>query len=231
MDELYRAFLTAAGQQGGDIGDVRFTLEQVLAELNAVRQVSADAQAAVAAAKSARSSQSGSGGTSSSSGSSGSSGSGFGDSVLGKVLKNAFGIGSLVGGLIGLFTGGSSEEPTPVVKYSLPRAAHFEAALSQGEFLQASYDQAGVIRAYEPGTSGAVRTSPASTEQIVGSMDSWGSRSESPASSNTVWRGGSNGGGATGGAAQPQVTVNVQAMDDRFWTAAGTLRRRCGTRC
>ena len=142
-DELYRMFQDAAGQQTAGLGDVRYALEEVVAQLGAVQQTAT--QAATTAQKASSSNSS-------------SSSSGSSDSTFVQVLKSGLGIAPLVGGLISLFSGGS-EEPPPLVKYALPSAVDFQAAESGGQITTADYNQAGMARAYPAPQSGSAASS------------------------------------------------------------------------
>src|ERR1700756_106584 len=96
-NDLYQVFLEAAGQQSNDLGGVRYALEEVIAQLGIVQQTAAQQARAAASASGA---------------------SGGSDSTLVQVLKSVFGIAPLIGGLIGLFGGGGSDAPAPLVKYA-----------------------------------------------------------------------------------------------------------------
>ena len=112
-DELYRMFQDAAGSQAAGLGEVRYALEEVIAQLGVVQQSATQATQASTTTKQ----------------SSSSGGSGGADSTFVQVLKSGLGIAPLVGGLISLFSGGS-EEPPPLVKYALPAAVNFQGAES-----------------------------------------------------------------------------------------------------
>lgn len=160
-NDLYQAFLEAAGQQTEELGDVRYALEAVVAQLGLTESAG---QAAAVKANSSNGSSSSSHTTDSGS-----------DSTLVKVLKNGLGVAPLIGSLIGLFGGGESEEPAPFVKYAMPDSVNIEAAQRGGQITTSDYDQMGMARGYgSPSTTG--------TQTAAG---------------------------------QPQITVNVQAMDAR----------------
>jgi hypothetical protein len=155
-NDLYQVFLEAAGQQSMELGGVRYALEEVIAQLGAVQQQTAaqQSQAQVAAASRSQSQASSDGGGV--------------ESTLVGVLKSGFGIGSLIGGLVGLFSGGS-DAPPPLVKYALPAAVNIAAAESGGQITTADYDQMGLPRAYAPagvGRSGAVQQGPQITVNV-----------------------------------------------------------------
>jgi len=108
-------------------------------------------------------------------------------SVASTVLKSGFGLAPLVSGLIGLFGGGDTTAPAPLVKYALPAAVDFQTAESGGGTTGLDYDQSGMPRIYRADAGGSSQTAPTS-----GADNSRG-----------------------GGAAAPQITVHVQAMDAR----------------
>src|SRR4051794_36440972 len=114
MDELYRAFLLAAGIQAGE---TKFALSDLLGDLGEP-QVSAAAAAAVSRSKSQTATDS----TSKTQGSSAGS-----DGTVVQVLKSGLGVAPLIGGLISLF-GGGDEGPAPLVKYALPASVAFQGA-------------------------------------------------------------------------------------------------------
>ena len=147
-DELYRMFQDAAGSQAAGLGEVRYALEEVIAQLGVVQQSATQATQASTTTK-----------QSSSSGSSGGA-----DSTFVQVLKSGLGIAPLVGGLISLFSGGS-EEPPPLVKYALPSAVNFQGAESGGQLTTADYDQMGMARAYAPPQGGSA-AGPAITVNV-----------------------------------------------------------------
>src|SRR5471030_2733876 len=61
----------------------------------------------------------------------------------------------LVSELLGLFGGGGSPAPAPLVKYAMPAAINFEAADSGSGTSNADTDQFGMPRAYSAGWAGA----------------------------------------------------------------------------
>jgi hypothetical protein len=63
------------------------------------------------------------------------------------VLESGLGLIPLIGGLIGLFSGGGSESPAPLTKYVMPPSLDFQAADSGGALTSVSYDQMGTARA------------------------------------------------------------------------------------
>jgi hypothetical protein len=116
-------------------------------------------------------------------------------SVVKTVLESGFGLVSLISGLMGLFGGGDSSTPPPLVKYAMPAALDIETAWTPTGMTGADYDQMGMPRAY----SGA---SAAQTGANAGG--SAGGSSSGPSSGSSINPG-----------AAPQITVNVQAMDAR----------------
>ena len=174
QDELYRAFLAAAGQQTSAIADTQAMLADVIAQIQEVRS---STPTPVAATKTQTTQ------TTTSSGSTL-------ESVASTVLKSGFGLAPLITGLVGLFSGGDTTAPAPLVKYALPAAVDFQAAESGGGMTGLYYDQNGMPRSYaQAAASGA------------GNANTYGQGS-SPAS-------------AAGQQSAPQITVNVQAMDAR----------------
>ena len=135
--ELYQAFLDAAGQQAAELGDVRYALEEVIAQLGLKEHSLQPVQAANTGSKSQAATSSGS------------------DSTLVKVLKSGLGVGPLVGSLIGLFGGGGEEEPAPFVKYAMPASVNIDAAEREGRISVSDYDQMGMARASQPRAAGS----------------------------------------------------------------------------
>jgi hypothetical protein len=167
---VYRSFLAIAGQQTTVLSDASATLADVIAEVNDIK---ANTPAPVVKTTGQSTTNSSGGG---------------GDSVVTTILKSAFGLPELIGGLFGLFGGGDSPTPAPLVKYALPAAVDFQAAESQGRVTELQYNQMGLARTYSE-----QRTAPAS-----------GTQSQAATTA-----------GGTGVGAAPQITVNVQAMDAR----------------
>lgn len=124
MDEVYRAFLTAAGQQTADIGEVKYVLADVIAELGKTQQAAVETNRTVKTV---------------------SPPSDGGSNPLLTVLKNGLGVAPLIGGIISLFSGGS-DEPAPLVKYAMPQSVDFQAAEVGGQVTSVGYDQAGMAR-------------------------------------------------------------------------------------
>jgi len=112
-------------------------------------------------------------------------------SIASKVFDSGLGLIPLIGGLFGLFGGGGSSTPPPLVKYAMPERQYFMGADTGNGFSQAGYDQMGMPRVYDAGSAG---------DSIQGSAV-------------TAPSGG--GGGGTGSSPVPQINVSVQAMDAR----------------
>jgi hypothetical protein len=72
------------------------------------------------------------------------------------ILKSGLGLVPLVGGLLGLF-GGGSDAPPPLVKYALPSRIDFEGAETGGQIAQGDYDQSGMARSYSQGAGNEAR--------------------------------------------------------------------------
>lgn len=118
-----------------------------------------------------------------------------GSSVAGQIGKTALtiftsglGLMPLVSGLAGLFGGGGSTTPAPLVKFAMPRPIQVTAANAKdGAALSfADYNQDGTVRSFGGGNSDSGGTAPASPAAQAQS-------------------------GTSGG----QIVVNVQAMDSR----------------
>ena len=114
------------------------------------------------------------------------------ESIVSTVLESGLGMVPLVVGLLGLFGGGGTPAPTTLEKYAMPERQYFEGADAGSDVSNADYDQMGVPRAYS--------AAPAATSTETSGVASLGR---------------TNSGSAAGGAAAPQITVNVQAMDSQ----------------
>jgi hypothetical protein len=77
-----------------------------------------------------------------------SSSGGSGSSVLGTVLKSAFGAVPLVGALFSLFGGGDSETTPEFEKYQMPETLNFNGATTGRGIGTVDYDQTGAARLY-----------------------------------------------------------------------------------
>jgi hypothetical protein len=77
------------------------------------------------------------------------------ESIASTVLKSGFGMLPLVGGLLGLFGGGGSSDPPPLVKYAMPPSLSFQGAEVGAGLGNSDYDQDGMPRTYGgSGTAG-----------------------------------------------------------------------------
>lgn len=110
-------------------------------------------------------------------------------SVLTDVFESGFGVVPLVGELLGLFGGGSSSQPE-LLKYQMPSSISFTSAETGGGLSAAGYDQMGLPRMYDAAGSGGADGGASGAAPLTGA--------------NTT---------AGPGAAAPQITVSVQAMD------------------
>jgi hypothetical protein len=169
QDELNRAFAAVSGQQSSNLEGMANSLADIVAQIGKT-QTNQTAPAQTAGQSTASTIE----------------------SIAGTVLKSGFGMAPLVGELLGLFGGGGSPAPAPLVKYAMPAAINFEAADSGSGTTNAGTDQFGMPRAYSAGA--AEGNSPASG-----------------AASRT-----------SGSTASPQITVNVQAMDARSFLDRST---------
>ena len=99
-------------------------------------------------------------------------------SVVSKVFTSGLGLVPLIGGLFGLF-GGGSEQPPPLVKYTMPQALYFQGADTGQSISPGDYDQFGMPRASgassasTPTSGGAAPATP----QITVSVQAMDSRS------------------------------------------------------
>jgi hypothetical protein len=187
QDELSKAFAAVSGQPSSNLDGMANSLADIVTQITAQTQTQKSAPAA--AGKSTASTV---------------------ESIAGTVLKSGFGMVPLVSELLGLFGGGGSTAPAPLVKYAMPAAINFEAADSGSGSSNADTDQFGMPRAYSAGGAGASTqaSSPAS-----GTSGSTATPNNNPGK-------GSSGAGAP--AASPQITVNVQAMDARSFLDRST---------
>jgi hypothetical protein len=167
QDELNKAFAAVSGQQSSNLGGMANSLADVVALIGKTQtnQTQTAGKSTVSTI----------------------------ESIAGSILKGGFGMVPLVGELLGLFGGGGSPAPAPLVKYAMPAAINFEAADSGSGSSNADSDQWGMPRAYSASPTRATPGSSATQNNNPGK--------------------GSNGSGAPSGS--PQITVNVQAMDAR----------------
>jgi hypothetical protein len=178
QDEIYRSFVEAAQQRSEELSASRQSLADLILQADEVRRDAAPVAAGKADAQVSSSSRS----------RAGSQPSGDGSPLSGvlNVFKSGLGISPLIKGVLGLFGGGDSPSPPPLVKYALPPAIHFQAAEVGGGVTNLDYGQSGLPRSYSGGGAGAAT----STAPVTGA----------PA--------------ATPQGA-PQISVHVQAMDAR----------------
>ena len=83
-------------------------------------------------------------------------------SAVSKVFTSGLGLVPLVSGLLGLFGGGESEQPTPLLKYAMPEKIYFQGADIGANILSADYDQMGMPRVYNPAPVATTGTGEAS---------------------------------------------------------------------
>jgi hypothetical protein len=94
-----------------------------------------------------------------------------GGSALLSVLKNGFGLSPLIGGIISLFGGGSSEQTAPLVKYQLPAALDIRRAQTGTGTYGLDYDQAGNARAITGSGSSSSQTTGQQVTVNIQAMD------------------------------------------------------------
>jgi len=152
QDELYRRFLTIAGQQTLAPQDAAALLADVIAEVSA-QQSSTPATAA--ASQTQTGTQTGTSGSGSTSG-----------TVATTMLEAEAGLPLLIAGLVGVFSGGGTSTPAPLVKYAMPAAVDFQAAESQGRVTGLDYDQMGTPRSYAAANSGGSGVAPQITFNV-----------------------------------------------------------------
>lgn len=187
QEELSKAFAAVSGQQSSNLDGMANSLADMVAQIGKT-QTNQTAQTQTTGQSTASTVE----------------------SIAGTVLKSGFGMVPLVSELLGLFGGGGSTAPAPLVKYAMPAAINFEAADSGSGSSNADTDQFGMPRAYSAGGAGA------------------STQAGSPASGTpggTATQNNNSGKGASGtGApsASPQITVNVQAMDARSFLDRST---------
>jgi hypothetical protein len=185
QDKLFENFLAAAGTVTSATGTILSAAEQLATSLTTAANQASQLE------KQAKTSS----GNQGLSASSAESGRGVSDtlvSIASSVFKSGLGLAPLVSGLFGLFSGGGSPDPPPLVKYLMPASMDFAGAYSGSSISDLDYDQTGRARAFFG--SGIDRDTAASASPR--------SDGDFP-TSNPVQRAG------------PQITVNVQAMDAR----------------
>jgi len=172
MDELLKAFLEASGgTQNTTASQTTYALADLIAGVSAVQQSTITLQNAAAETKAQTKSQSQSQAQSQES---------VGGKILSTVLDNGLGLVPLIGGLVGLF-GGGSDTPDPLVKYALPPSVSFDAAEGPGGMSTTAYDQSGFARA-NPAPPSAASAAPsaagtASSAQITVNVNAMDARS------------------------------------------------------
>ena len=210
QDEVYQTFLAVSGQQMSVIGNTSAMLADVLAQLQEVRN--SVPVAATASKASTTTTASTDGGVTA-------------GSVLSTVLTSGFGLAPLISGLVGLFSGGDTTAPAPLVKYALPAAADFQAVESGGRVGGLDYNQMGMPRSFADVAAGSGASSDVSGQNLAGQKLAGQNLAE------TALGGGASfdvagqaravsyaapaGGTSAPAGAAPQITVNVQAMDAR----------------
>jgi hypothetical protein len=135
--------------------------------------------------------QAASGSSSTSTASTTSGGGSTAESIATTVLESGLGMVPLIVGLLGLFGGAGTPAPPTLEKYAMPDRLYFEGADTGSDISDADYDQMGMPRV----PSAAPDGTSAQTSGMAAP--------------------GSSGNSTTSGAAAPQITVNVQAMDSQ----------------
>jgi hypothetical protein len=97
------------------------------------------------------------------------------ESIASTVLKSGLGLVPLIGGLLGLFGGGDSPEPAPLVKYAMPASIAFQGANTPSGIGFEDYDQTGMPRTY--GTTAPAPSSPSTAPQITVNVQAMDARS------------------------------------------------------
>jgi hypothetical protein len=199
QDRLYQTFVGVSRQQDANTGGTIDSGEEIAAALSETVQQLGElqggsaAQAAGSGAVPAASTTGGSSGTAAA-GTTSDGGSSV-ESIVTTVLESGLGMVPLIVGLMGLFGGGGTPAPPPLVKYAMPDPIYFEGADTGSDVSGADYDQMGMPRTYGAAPDGT--SAQASGTAVAGSSGSSGAPSGPIA------------------AAAPQITVNVQAMDSQ----------------
>jgi cell pole-organizing protein PopZ len=197
QDELYKTFAAVAGKPSSNLDGIANSLADVVFQIGGIQTNQTAAIQAQAPQTQAPQTQT------SAPAAAGNSTLGTVESIASTFLKSGFGMVPMVSELLGLFGGGGSPAPAPLVKYAMPAAINFEAADSGSGLSNADSDQWGMPRAYGAGAAGG--SAPASSPATV-----------APGSTATPNNdGGKSIGGSGAPSASPQITVNVQAMDAR----------------
>jgi hypothetical protein len=101
-------------------------------------------------------------------------------SIAKTVFESGLGIVPLVAGLVGLFSGGSSDTPAPLVKYAMPDKVYFEGADTGSGISGSDFDQMGNPRPYDAAPAAATpapAASPQAGPQITVNVQAIDSRS------------------------------------------------------
>ncbi|MGA2267697.1 MAG: hypothetical protein ABSH44_04420 [Bryobacteraceae bacterium] len=187
QDELYETFVAVSGQPASNLDEALDSSQEMAASLSDVAEQivkltgSSEAQAESGSSSIPTASATSSGGPTA-------------ESIVSTVLESGFGVVPLIAGLLGLFGGGGTPAPSPLVKYAMPAPIDFESADTGSDMSAADYDQMGMPRVY---TAAPQRTSTQASGAAA--PDSTGGGVPS----------------GPGGAPAPQITVNVQAMDSQ----------------
>ncbi|HXB68240.1 MAG TPA: hypothetical protein VNY05_08355 [Candidatus Acidoferrales bacterium] len=188
QDELFKTFVAVSGKQASNLDEMASSLAGVVTQVNNVQSVQPVRPVQPVPSEASASTPATTGGSVGSTV----------ESIATSVLTSGLGVVPLVSELLGLFGGGSSPAPPPLVKYAMPAKLSFEGADTQSGLSNSDYDQSGMPRAY----------------------------AAAPATGNGTTSNGSANGSSTGqssrGGAAPQITVNVQAMDARSFLDRST---------
>lgn len=158
QEKLLDSFTAIAGREAPDPGaalaatrDLATALEDAAPQAGSASEAMASS-VAQALIESTIASLTGNTGPAASSSSAGSGGGVTAFSVAKTVLESGLGLIPLIGGLIGLFSGGGSSAPPTLVKYAMPPALDFQAAETGVGLTSVGYDQMGAPRALGNGT-------------------------------------------------------------------------------
>ncbi|HTS64024.1 MAG TPA: hypothetical protein VMH28_18500 [Candidatus Acidoferrales bacterium] len=191
QDEIYQSFLSVSQQQMDELAQEKQSLADLILQADQVRQDVAQQYVRTTAGASGSSGSSGSG-----------SGGGSALSTVLDVFKSGLGLSPLVEGIMSLFSGGGSSAPPTLTKYALPAAINFQAGEANGQITNLDYDQNGMPRFY------------GAPQSVDGAAEATGVASAAPLAQQPATPAVA-GNGPSQGAATPQITVNVQAMDAR----------------
>lgn len=81
--------------------------------------------------------------------------------IASTILKSGLGVIPLISGLLGLFSGGAEEAPTPLTRYTPPQPLHVNAAQWGGIIGSADYGQTGALRPFVTAELSSAAFSPA----------------------------------------------------------------------